>query len=302
LWQWEGGTRGTAFVYSPSLLNTSGYTYTGLMAHVDWFPTIMQGIVGSHRTNPVGSTPQRKGHELDGFNMLQALQTNGTSPRTEIYYGTTEMYIGLHGPAIRDAQGWKLILNGGGGIGGWNMTPGDSGGFPNKPPPGGVLGVCGNMMDQFEGFCIDHDGLGQIPTNSSAECCQHCLQTRGCWSWVVSHAEEVCYLNRNDIQQGSEIPPHWPRRPGPCTYAAISGQGVNGSKSLSLFNVHTDPAERVNLTERHPDEVVRLHQLLARFESSAVPQCTEVTCGDPQCPKPRVAQDPIHGYYWTPWC
>ena len=73
------------------------------------------------------------------------------------------------------------------------------------------------LQDTFEGKCIGHDGLGRWPTNSTAECCAHCVATRGCWSWVVNHAEGICYINRNDIQQGSQIPPDWPTTDGPCT-------------------------------------------------------------------------------------
>ena len=33
------------------------------------------------------------------------------------------------------------------------------------------------------------------------------LSTRGCFSWVVRHDEGVCYINTNDIQEGTFIPP-----------------------------------------------------------------------------------------------
>ena len=91
-----------------------------------------------------------------------------------------EQYIGTHGPAIRDAAGWKLIVNGAGGVGGWNMKPG-SGGVP-PTPAGAKLGICGTMMDTFEHTCIPNDGLARYPTNSTAVCCGHCLATRGCFS------------------------------------------------------------------------------------------------------------------------
>jgi len=79
--------------------------------------------------------------------MWDAFNHNSTSPRTEVYYGIVrrasafsafdvehnpvvrtadsfwsfhgvkgERYIGSHGPAIRDAEGWKLIVNGAGGV------------------------------------------------------------------------------------------------------------------------------------------------------------------------------------------
>jgi hypothetical protein len=37
-------------------------------------------------------------------------------------------------------------------VGGWGLKPG-SGGVPGTPP-GAQLGVCGTMMDSFEGWCI----------------------------------------------------------------------------------------------------------------------------------------------------
>jgi hypothetical protein len=38
------------------------------------------------------------------------------------------------------------------------------------------------MMDTFEHTCIPNDGLARYPTNSTAECCDHCLATLGCFS------------------------------------------------------------------------------------------------------------------------
>ena len=32
------------------------------------------------------------------------------------------------------------------------------------------------LQDTFDGKCIGHDGLGQWPTNSTAECCAHWYQ------------------------------------------------------------------------------------------------------------------------------
>lgn len=44
---WEGGTRGTAFIYSQSWLNKTGYTYNGLFHAVDWYPTILSAAAGN---------------------------------------------------------------------------------------------------------------------------------------------------------------------------------------------------------------------------------------------------------------
>jgi hypothetical protein len=180
------------------------------------------------------------------------------------------------------------------------MTPG-AGGVP-PTPAGAKLGVCGNMMDTYEGWCIEHDGLGQLPTNDTAACCDFCLRTRGCFSWVVDHSQQVCYINRNDIQTGTSMPPSWPRTRGRCTYACVSGQPPNGTASATLFDLAADPAERRNLTETHPDQVARLMVELGKYTATAAPQCTELTCGDSRCPKPALHKDLEHGWYWSPWC
>eukprot|EP01052_Picozoa_sp_SAG31_P024696 SAG31_NODE_2118_length_6410_cov_3.846142_5_plen_305_part_00 len=289
---WDGGVRGTAFINSPLLQLSEGYTYFGLMHAVDIFPTLLLGAAGL--TRDAGTKP------LDGLDMWTALQHNGTSPRKYAYIGVSELYIGLHGPALRDASGWKLILNGGGGVGGWNMKPG-SGGVP-PTPQGATLGACGNMMDTYEGWCIDHDGFGQLSTNSTDECCTLCLTTRGCFSWVVDHQRQTCYINRNDIQIGTSMPPTWPRARGNCTYACISGQPPNGTSSATLFNLATDPSERHNLTTEEPSQLTRLVQVMAEHTKTAIPQCTELTCGDKRCPKPALHRSPTHGWYWSPWC
>lgn len=57
---------------------------------------------------------------LDGINMWPYLRSNWSSPRSEVYYGVSDSVIGRHGPALRTADGWKLLLNGGGGYGAWS--------------------------------------------------------------------------------------------------------------------------------------------------------------------------------------
>ena len=57
---------------------------------------------------------------LDGVDMWSTVLANGTSPRTEIYYGINQAG---QGPAVRDVAGHKLILShsgGGGGKGEWS--------------------------------------------------------------------------------------------------------------------------------------------------------------------------------------
>lgn len=102
---WEGGTKGTAFVYGAGL-KKSGVEYSALMHAADWLPTIM-GMVGDPAT-PNETLP------LDGVNQWPTLREGRGAVRDELYYGVTDFQVGVHGPAYR-AGNLKLIVGGTGG-------------------------------------------------------------------------------------------------------------------------------------------------------------------------------------------
>ena len=89
-----------------------GLDYGGLIHAADWLPTIV-GAVGATPLGPSDTLP------LDGLDMWETLMTNAASPRKEVYYGVNQ---GGGGPAVRDTDGWKLIIsdNSGGGKGNWS--------------------------------------------------------------------------------------------------------------------------------------------------------------------------------------
>ena len=71
---WEGGTRGTGFIWSP-LLKNSGYTSDLLMHCSDWLPTLLSAV------NQTFTSP----HKLDGVNQWTSLSEKHTlSKREEI--------------------------------------------------------------------------------------------------------------------------------------------------------------------------------------------------------------------------
>ncbi|KAK7098549.1 arylsulfatase B-like [Littorina saxatilis] len=108
---WEGGTRGTGFVYSKNLLtNRAGTVYDGMMHAVDWLPTIMS-LVG-------GDTPPG----IDGVSQWDSILTGAPSPRTQFVYNMDS--LPLFHAAIRDGD-WKLIQGSPGGYNGWYPIPGD---------------------------------------------------------------------------------------------------------------------------------------------------------------------------------
>eukprot|EP00316_Scyphosphaera_apsteinii_P004296 CAMPEP_0119310046 /NCGR_PEP_ID=MMETSP1333-20130426/17671_1 /TAXON_ID=418940 /ORGANISM="Scyphosphaera apsteinii, Strain RCC1455" /LENGTH=512 /DNA_ID=CAMNT_0007314163 /DNA_START=26 /DNA_END=1564 /DNA_ORIENTATION=- len=108
---WEGGTRGTAFVYWAGLPpSVRGGTFYGLAHAADLLPTIVIAVGG--RLWPNETRP------LDGVSLWTSLISNNTSPRTSVYYGISQSH---EGPAVRDADGFKLIASGsGGGKGAWS--------------------------------------------------------------------------------------------------------------------------------------------------------------------------------------
>ncbi|CAE7901531.1 ARSJ, partial [Symbiodinium necroappetens] len=107
---WEGGARSTALVYAPGRV-PQGLIFPGLFHASDWLPTIMEGLL---EAEVKGTKP------LDGLNLWPALAQNASSPRSDIFYGIADHTVGFHGPALRTADGWKLLLNGGGGSGRWS--------------------------------------------------------------------------------------------------------------------------------------------------------------------------------------
>lgn len=118
---WEGGCRGTAFIWWAGLPAASrGQAFRGLAHAADLLPTIVSAV-GS-RLWPNETLP------LDGIDLWATLLSNGTSPRTSVYYGISQQH---DGPAVRDAAGYKLLLGGtGGGKGTWSPQQ-----LPNTSSP-----------------------------------------------------------------------------------------------------------------------------------------------------------------------
>ncbi|XP_060599619.1 arylsulfatase J-like [Ruditapes philippinarum] len=71
---WEGGTRGVAFVHSPTLLKKSGYINSEMIHAVDWFPTLV---------HLAGGKPDPS---LDGVNQWKTISKGLKSARDEFIY------------------------------------------------------------------------------------------------------------------------------------------------------------------------------------------------------------------------
>lgn len=110
---WEGGTRGAGFLFWAGLpAKAQGLKWRGLIHAADWLPTAVFATTG--RPVAPGETLP-----LDGVNMWPTLLAAGPSPRSNIYYGVNQR---MDGPAVRDVDGFKLILaSSGGGQGNWSL-------------------------------------------------------------------------------------------------------------------------------------------------------------------------------------
>ena len=130
--------RGASFLYWSGLPKAvRGTEYTGLIHAADWLPTILTAL----------KKPLHAGETLplDGVDQWSALQlVNGPSPRKVIYYGISQS---RHGPAVRNHDGFKLIVGGdGGGKGEWSLEQ-----LPNKSSSSEYYDPA--LLSQRRAFC-----------------------------------------------------------------------------------------------------------------------------------------------------
>jgi hypothetical protein len=112
--------------------------------------------------------------------------------------------VGIHGPAIRDKDGNKLIINGFGGSGLWNPQP-------NVSTDASVAGGAGRYTSPRSGsgevcdpYAVHTDALmpGDVLSSKSVgngsgavdTCCGLCAAERACVAWTVNWKEGMCYL------------------------------------------------------------------------------------------------------------
>ncbi|KAL7630204.1 UNVERIFIED_CONTAM: hypothetical protein RMT77_019655 [Armadillidium vulgare] len=93
---WEGGVRGSAFIWS-SLLKKPGRVSTEMMHISDWLPTLYNAIGGDLSDL----------HPTDGMNVWESLQGKSSSPRKEFVVNIDPV---INGASIRDNE-WKLLFN-----------------------------------------------------------------------------------------------------------------------------------------------------------------------------------------------
>ena len=97
----EGGVRGTAFVWG-SKLPKLNYDNMQLIHATDWLPTIVEGIAGLKL--------DKSKWKLDGYNVWPTITTNSDTPRKEILINLDPPRPGFVGQAAVRVGEWKLII------------------------------------------------------------------------------------------------------------------------------------------------------------------------------------------------
>ncbi|XP_046561888.1 arylsulfatase B-like isoform X1 [Haliotis rubra] len=106
---WEGGTRGTSFMYGAGLKKTNT-TYNGMLHAVDWKPTLVSAAGGSPETS------------IDGISHWESIRNGDqwSSHRTEFIYNLDDFEPALEGHAAIRVGDYKLILGYPGTPDGWH--------------------------------------------------------------------------------------------------------------------------------------------------------------------------------------
>ncbi|XP_046335684.2 arylsulfatase B-like [Haliotis rufescens] len=105
---WEGGTRGTSFMYGAGLQKTRT-TYDGMIHAVDWKPTLVSAA---------GGTPETS---IDGMSHWDSIRNGLPSKRTEFIYNIDDFEVPVEGHAGIRVGDYKLILGYPGGPDGWHQ-------------------------------------------------------------------------------------------------------------------------------------------------------------------------------------
>ena len=97
----EGGVRGTAFVWGSNLPKLN-YDNNQLIHVTDWLPTIVEGIAGLELDEAKW--------KLDGYNVWDTITDDVESPRKEILLGLNPARSDFIGQAAIRSGDWKLVI------------------------------------------------------------------------------------------------------------------------------------------------------------------------------------------------
>jgi arylsulfatase A-like enzyme len=283
---WDGGLRIQAFVHSPRLdiipQSMVGQTWSGLAHTVDIMPTFLAAAGVAFDPASTYHGPVVPPIPFDGLNLLTAMQTNGSSPRTEVVHmidneynqavcnqSTGSLKGQLHcGAGIRVGD-FKLIIG----------YPGED--IWEKPPalPSAASALDASPVCSTGSFLnnscmhVFNGQLANFSSPSAADCCAACSKNTSCGAF--SYKNKRCFLKVLSAKQVPKagncisgiVRPHGPSpgpSPSPCDYTTGYGCPCNPPSRGCLFRISDDPNEHHDLANDTAFEA-DYQRLLARL-------------------------------------
>ncbi|XP_035224042.1 arylsulfatase J-like [Stegodyphus dumicola] len=310
---WEGGIRGTAFVWSPLLEKTDGIVSTHMMHMSDWLPTLYS-LAGGDVKN-LG--------DIDGFDMWPTICCNTTSAREVILHNIDPEW---KVEAIRKGK-YKLLKGSvfNGNFDGWFDKEGKKKenipfaendimvqrkiykkfaqeskvrAIISKYQQSSVSRHTGSMTDSY---CMmeDHnsdsfseesgisDNVQDSGIYDSNEDCGSDICDDGISGEDSVISDSISILSHN--QEISRSPLE--------VYCGVKPENASTNckpmDSACLFNLEEDPCEYNNLAYSLPSVVKELEILLDMYRSYSVPIRNR--------PLDPAANPKYYGYAWVPW-
>ncbi|XP_076641495.1 arylsulfatase B [Halictus rubicundus] len=151
---WEGGVRGAGLIWSAKRLKHHGAVSKTYFHVTDWLPTLMSAVGGN----------QSNLHDIDGFDMWQALRDNTQGPRNTVLHNIDDIF----GVSAITVGEWKL-MQGTTYAGQWDGWFGPSG-RDTIYDVGGVTGSAAGRAAVSVGLQLKADDIRRLRSEVTIEC------------------------------------------------------------------------------------------------------------------------------------
>ena len=254
---WEGGVRNSALVHAPRLIpaERAGGSFHGLMHVSDWRPTL-QGLAGD------AAAAVAAGAALDGHDLWGALVANGASPRHEIVINidenTTASAASRAQAAARRARLVAAVAR---------AVDADD---RDAAIAAAAAVAAADAGDEFGGAAlrlgrwklvvgVSNDTWYEVPTNASTGDDDASAAAARPW-YACAPGGGTCV----ELELGATS--------SATTADAAAAVRVVGSKALvtALYDIESDPEERVDLSAEHPDVLAVLAARLDWWRANGV--------------------------------
>ncbi|XP_077531580.1 arylsulfatase B-like [Haemaphysalis longicornis] len=273
---WEGGVRGTAFVWSP-MIRTPRVSRQ-LMHVSDWLPTLYSAAGGN--VEDLG--------DIDGVDMWHSLVSGAGSPRSEVLHNIDPVW---NMSALRVGS-YKYVQGtyGGGNFDGWYKPAAFS--APCPPAHEAVSDVSENGLNY-----VSKSGFSITVVDKKVTQCDYVPFNKFDYASTTLERRKnfldlECSAARIARGLGRWLPSVTPEE----LHAECGQVPVKDCKPLQepcLFNIHADPCERENIAEENPQIVRKMAKRLEEYRKTMVPPLNK--------PPTRRADPRYFDYTWAPY-